>query len=320
MRQLIIEGYTFKYVSISGSIYRDDQSAYKEIANCIQPNAPFQPDQLLSLFQSTSVPIFIILEDFDLFTQHTKQSLLYFLFSLCHSNEAKMVIIGESSRFNCVELLEKRVKSRFSQRIVNLNGFASLDIFRKVTLEWPFQQTTFLPFLLNSPSINQLLMHEWQTTRNPKKIYAFFSKHLLQSGDQRDFEQYISSAAFDYWKVLAGELSPLCAGLLVCIKKLSASTSSISFESVHNTFRAFLMANEGSSPSISVYARAFEKLIELGLISYCKKSSKSACKKVPIEFQSICLSISPSLIDEYFVSTKQLDISTSLRKWTTTEW
>lgn len=72
---------------------------------------------------SQSSSICIILEEFDLFSMHPKQTLLYNLFDLaaakCH--EHPLAIIGETCRWDAIELLEKRVRSRFSNRQLSLN-------------------------------------------------------------------------------------------------------------------------------------------------------------------------------------------------------
>jgi origin recognition complex subunit 4 len=67
-------------------------------------------------------PILIILEEFDLFAMHPKQTLLYNLFDLVSSSKkTPMAIIGLSCRWDAIELLEKRVRSRFSNRQLSLS-------------------------------------------------------------------------------------------------------------------------------------------------------------------------------------------------------
>jgi origin recognition complex subunit 4 len=63
--------------------------------------------------------VVLILDDFDRFarqTQNIRQQLLYSLFNMIASDDtAPFVIIGVTRRFDAVDLLEKRVRSRFSQ-------------------------------------------------------------------------------------------------------------------------------------------------------------------------------------------------------------
>ena len=273
----------------------------------------------MNSLQKLEFPLFVIIEEFELFTQCHKQSLLYCLFNMCFSNEYSLVVVGETSRYNCIELLEKRVKSRFSQRIITMdipNGFGSMDVFKRIVLEWPFKGTELFSIVNDCNSVNQAIQLEWQTTRNPRNIFNYFIKALLLSQNLQEFQNNLQDFNRDYWKIISTELSPLCAALLICIKKLSSCSSTrdkITFESVYNSHRSYSMGNEGISPNPSIYGRAFEKLIDFGFISYSDK--RRGRSSIPKEFRTVCLNISSTLIDEQLLSTGQFDISASLRKW-----
>lgn len=66
--------------------------------------------------KSKSKSIVFILEEFDLFCAHQNQTLLYNLFDVAQSAQAPICVIGLTCRLDVIELLEKRVKSRFSHR------------------------------------------------------------------------------------------------------------------------------------------------------------------------------------------------------------
>lgn len=70
------------------------------------------PDAPAKMAKST----IIVLDEFDLFTLHPRQTLLYNLFDIAQSRKAPIAVIGCSTRMDAVESLEKRVKSRFSHR------------------------------------------------------------------------------------------------------------------------------------------------------------------------------------------------------------
>lgn len=57
-----------------------------------------------------------MLEEFDLFCTHHNQTLLYNLFDVSQSAQAPICVVGVTCRIDVVQLLEKRVKSRFSHR------------------------------------------------------------------------------------------------------------------------------------------------------------------------------------------------------------
>ena len=61
--------------------------------------------------------VLFVLHDFEAFAARPKQTLLYSLFDLMQSEDAQMAVVGLTSRYDAVELLEKRVRSRFSQAL-----------------------------------------------------------------------------------------------------------------------------------------------------------------------------------------------------------
>lgn len=68
-------------------------------------------------------PLIVILDAFDLFALHPRQSLLYCLFDAVQNCRASsdnqgIAVIGITSRVDTIQLLEKRVKSRFSGRTI----------------------------------------------------------------------------------------------------------------------------------------------------------------------------------------------------------
>lgn len=81
--------------------------------------------------------VIFILDHFDLFCSHPKQALLYNLFDIVQSAQAPLCVIGLTCRQDVLELLEKRVKSRFSHRQISLFPgdlpFAEhLDVYKKL--------------------------------------------------------------------------------------------------------------------------------------------------------------------------------------------
>lgn len=69
----------------------------------------------------TTKSVVFILDEFDLFTTHPRQTLLYNLFDIAQARKAPIVVLGLTIRVDVAETLEKRVKSRFSHRYVHLS-------------------------------------------------------------------------------------------------------------------------------------------------------------------------------------------------------
>ncbi len=77
----------------------------------------------------TSRSVIFVIDEFDLFTTHARQTLLYNLFDIAQARKAPIAILGLTSRIDVVESLEKRVKSRFSHRSVYLSLPKSLPAY-----------------------------------------------------------------------------------------------------------------------------------------------------------------------------------------------
>ena len=80
----------------------------------------------------TAKSVIFIMDEFDLFASHPRQTLLYNLFDIAQSRKAPIAILGLTTKVNVVESLEKRVKSRFSHRYVHLSLPASFLAFREI--------------------------------------------------------------------------------------------------------------------------------------------------------------------------------------------
>lgn len=69
----------------------------------------------------TSKSVVFIIDEFDLFATHARQTLLYNLFDIAQARKAPIAVVGLTTRIDVVESLEKRVKSRFSHRYVYMS-------------------------------------------------------------------------------------------------------------------------------------------------------------------------------------------------------
>jgi origin recognition complex subunit 4 len=118
-----------------------------------------------------SRPTIVVLDAFDLFALHTRQSLLYCLLDTVQSCRAGngnhgVAVIGVTARVDAINLLEKRVKSRFSGRMLRTAGPRRLnnwiEIVRKVLSssicaayqeEWLPMWTTSVHQFLGDPKV-----------------------------------------------------------------------------------------------------------------------------------------------------------------------
>ncbi|XP_074377440.1 origin of replication complex subunit 4 isoform X2 [Apium graveolens] len=115
-------------IKLNGLLHSDDKCALKEIARqlCAEhqlsfskvasfdDNNQFMIDILRECGLAHKTVIFV-LDEFDLFAQG-KQRLLYSLLDAMQSVSSQAVVVGISCRLDADQLLEKRVRSRFSHR------------------------------------------------------------------------------------------------------------------------------------------------------------------------------------------------------------
>lgn len=91
------------------------------------------PSEILGADEGvTSQSIIFIIDEFDMFATHPRQTLLYNLFDVAQSRKAPIAVLGCTARLNVVEMLEKRVKSRFSHRYVYLTLPKTLPAYWQV--------------------------------------------------------------------------------------------------------------------------------------------------------------------------------------------
>ncbi|XP_017149749.2 origin recognition complex subunit 4 isoform X2 [Drosophila miranda] len=131
-------------VHLDGNLHTDDRIALKSIT--VQMRLENAADgkvfgsfaenlafllQCLKAGDKKSKSVVFIQEELHLFCTHHNQTLLYNLFDVSQSAQAPICVLGVTCRLDVIELLEKRVKSRFSHRQVFL--FPSADQFEAYT-------------------------------------------------------------------------------------------------------------------------------------------------------------------------------------------
>ncbi|KAK4057935.1 origin recognition complex subunit 4 [Microbotryomycetes sp. JL221] len=87
----------------------------------------------------TEKPVIIVLDEFDLFALHPRQSFLYCLLDIVQGNRRKagMGVFGLSARADCLSILEKRVRSRCQSQVHHMvlsNNFADYVCLAKSLL------------------------------------------------------------------------------------------------------------------------------------------------------------------------------------------
>lgn len=84
---------------------------------------------------ANKLTVVFIFDEIDTFAGPVRQSLLYNLFDMVEHAKVPVCIFGCTTKLNILEFLEKRVKSRFSQRVIYMPQIESLEQFKKLTGE-----------------------------------------------------------------------------------------------------------------------------------------------------------------------------------------
>ena len=144
---------SFHVVKLNGLIHTDDKIALREIWRQLGRETGFNQepsamksyaDTLTSLLallshsveqgqsesQETTKSVIFVLDEFEMFATHPRQTLLYNLFDVAQSRKAPIAVVGLTKRIDISDSLEKRVKSRFSHRHVHLRLATSWPQFK----------------------------------------------------------------------------------------------------------------------------------------------------------------------------------------------
>lgn len=147
----------FHVVRLNGFIQTDDKLALREIWRQLGREMEVEDETtgqrsnyadtltsllaLLSHAAETTNPdlqdhvaksVIFIIDEFDLFASHPRQTLLYNLFDVAQSRNAPIAVLGLTTKIDVVETLEKRVKSRFGQRYVYLSLPRTFSTFQMI--------------------------------------------------------------------------------------------------------------------------------------------------------------------------------------------
>lgn len=272
-------------VWLRGSFFRDDSSALAELERPIMAadQEEFHFDSDFDRFKrhlsASASFLVVVLEEFEQFCiRPQKQSFLYSLFSCVHENSAPLIVVGESARQNCLELLEKRVKSRFSNRVFRLESFASVDSFK----------AEILPTGHGDPAIDHLVSDEFRCDRSVEraKNLIFESEFMGQQVIQNR-----SSPENDWlWKILS-ELSDFELAFVLVAKRMKETRRKLTFESIYGELRFRLMVSEGTAPSRDFFLSCFEGVLFYGIFKFSQFGNQWKRHKLAKDFRRLDFTI-----------------------------
>ncbi|KAJ1952198.1 origin recognition complex subunit 4, partial [Dispira parvispora] len=251
-------------------------------------------------------PIVFILDEFDLFSQHPKQTLLYTLFDVVQSHQLPVLVIGITARLDAVELLEKRVKSRFSHRQISVyppSDFKTLTSIARNALKVQLENSPAFPdacleyrqefnervqSLFDNPAFQQLLRRQYDILRDVRSLYRLLLSFAFSLSIDHPFFTFtkaytsIQKQLLDSKVELIKEISLLELCLIIAMKHLlDQDMVKFNFEMVYNEYKAFMTSSRDVIRSgmkhykKGVALKAFEHLLTLELIRPAESVSGS---------------------------------------------
>ncbi|TYI99229.1 hypothetical protein E1A91_A13G001900v1 [Gossypium mustelinum] len=307
-------------IRLNGLLHSDDNCALKEIARqlCMEHQllfskvASFDDNSqfMIAMLRECGLAhktIIFVLDEFDFFAQG-KQRLLYSLLDAMQSVNSQAVVIGVSCRLDVDQLLEKRVRSRFSHR--------------KLLFLSPSKEDTerFMEHILSLP-MDSSLPHNYAAEFNGrlKKIlsderfkelidtYLSFNftighlvRFLFQAVSYMDlnagflslgnFKTALSSNQRQLKLESIRDCSVLELYMMVCMKRLEVKEqTSYNFYSVMTEYKSIHDSFQTSDYyAANVCLRAFEHLLQCQLISFIDNKGHNQS----VEFRPVKLLIS----------------------------
>ncbi|KAL4635583.1 origin recognition complex subunit 4 isoform X2 [Arapaima gigas] len=315
---------------LAGLLQTDDRVALKEITRQLNlenvvgdkvfgsfaENLAFLLEALKKGDRSSSRPVLFVLDEFDLFTHHKNQTLLYNLFDISQSAQTPVAVVGLTCRVDVLELLEKRVKSRFSHRQIQVLSPMEFPQYvelvqRQLGLPPDFPDESFaqewsagVKALCKDKSVVDILRKHFNSSKDFRSLHTLLfvavsrvtpSNPTIKPDDMLEASRLCT---MDSKANMLHGLSILELCLLIAMKHLNDryQDEPFNFEMVYNEFKKFLQRKSHSVHSFEkpVVLKAFEHLQQLELI----RPVDTAASRTQKEFQLMRLLLDHSQMME----------------------
>ncbi|XP_018422278.1 PREDICTED: origin recognition complex subunit 4 [Nanorana parkeri] len=289
-------------VQLNGLLQTNDKIALKEITRQLHlenvvgdrvfgsfaENLSFLLEALKTGDRTSSCPVLFILDEFDLFAHHKNQTLLYNLFDIAQSAQTPITVIGLTCRLDVMELLEKRVKSRFSHRQIHLLNSFSFTEYREMFREllslasgfpdgnFSEQWNTNIQSLQENKTVEDILQKQYNATKDLRSLHMLLLLALCRVNIAHphltvaDLVEAYRLRSMDSKANILHGLSILEMCLVIAMKHLQDTYQGepFNFQMVHNEFQKFIQRKAHSMYNFEkpVVLKAFEHLHQLELI------------------------------------------------------
>eukprot|EP00731_Ephydatia_muelleri_P032304 Em0023g811a len=320
----------FIKVYLNGLIHTDDRLALLDIAHQLQVETNMDESLHLSYASAlnyllttvhsggrASKSVIFILDSFDLFTHHKNQMLLCNLFDFTRSANTPIAIVGLTRRLDVTEMLEKRLRSRYSHRQILLLCDYRFEEYMEISrslLSLPDSFTDkaylkewrlHLEELLKSPKVVTVLRKQHAVSPNLHTLKSLLMLPVCKLGISGQFLDPVhflfaySMVNQDSMSVMLRGVSILELCLVIAMKQLVKNTGAetFNFEMVYDEYRRF--TNQVSSHSVEFFSKpvamkAFEHLISLEFV-YPEDGGSSCIQR---EYQPVVLLLMDGQIEQ----------------------
>ncbi|XP_037123493.1 origin recognition complex subunit 4 isoform X1 [Syngnathus acus] len=332
-------------VHLNGLLQTDDRIALKEITRQLNlenvvgdkvfgsfaENLVFLLEALKKGDRSSTRPILFVLDEFDLFAHHKNQTLLYNLLDVSQSAQAPVAVVGLTCRLDVLELLEKRVKSRFSHRQIHMLSNLSFSQYQErvasqLSLPDDFPDRSFaedwnsgVQSLCEDKSVEEILRRHFNFSRDFRSLHMLLMlclsrispvNTIIKPADVLEASRMCFS---DSTSNMLHGLSILELCLVISMKHLNDvyGGEPFNFQMVYNEFKKFLQRKSNSMYNFEqpVVIKAFEHLQQLELI----RPVDGSLAKTQREYQLMKLMLDSSQIIEALHKYPQCP--TDIKQW-----
>jgi len=283
--------------------------------------------------QLSSRPVLVVIDRFDLFAHHSKQTLLYNLFDLSQTPSTPLTVIGMTRRLDVLDLLEKRVKSRFCHRQLHIANKWTKDDFVTAfvqLLQVPIKKynakkwNEHVKNLIKSETVIKILHKLHDVNREIPCLLQLAAPLIARLGPEKD-DITCSEIADSFEKITGAEpksqllrdATIVELSLVVAIRHLMTNqtekdVTGFNFRQIYNMFRTFA----DKSPllcktSQALVRQSFERLVKTEVL---RPTSKIHPAKVNREFVSMSLMVSG--LQVYKAVSQYPNCPHELKKWT----
>ncbi|NXN17602.1 ORC4 protein, partial [Indicator maculatus] len=300
---------------LPGLLQTNDKVTLKEITRQLQlenvvgdkvfgsfaENLAFLLEALRKGDRASSCPVLFVLDEFDLFVHHKNQTLLYNLFDVSQSAQTPVTVVGLTCRQDILELLEKRVKSRFSHRqIYLLNSFdfrQYLKIFKEqLSLPAKLPDNFFaqkwnsnIQRLTEDKVVQEVLQNLFHHSKDLRSLHLLLmlavckvTVHhpLVTAADLQEASKHYRA---DSRANIVHGLSVLEICLIIAMKHLNDvyEGEPFNFQMVYNEFQKFVQRKAHCMNNFEkpVVMKAFEHLLQLELVKPIERPTVRAQKE-----------------------------------------